>query len=195
MRDAILDAPTAIEVMRWSAAELDRAMRTGGPIDLEVLADGVYDGISLNLPKPILALTWLKFQKVFAREPDGSLRGWNAKILQSPIDAPWELETKRGRPMTYGHYRVRPASDYAMPRPYGAGGVLLDYGLGVHPRFDPTARVRDPLVALDDTSELLLGWTYLDLGVTRVGTPSFFLLRRSPTGRLADFPAASAAPR
>lgn len=187
MHDAILDAPTTSEVLGWSAAELDRAMRDGRPIDLEALADRVYDGVSLNLPKPVLALTWVKFQKVFAREPDGSLRGWNAKIVQSPIDEPWVLAKKDGRPITYGHYRVRPASDYAMPRPYGAGGVLLDYGLGANPRFDPTARVRDPLVALDDTSELLLGWTYLDLGLTRVGTPSYFLLRRSPTGTLADF--------
>jgi hypothetical protein len=56
---------------------------------------------------------------------------------------------------------------------------MLDYGLGGNPRFDPTSRVRDPIVALEaDRVERLLGWTYVDLGAFRTGTPSYFLLER-----------------
>ena len=56
---------------------------------------------------------------------------------------------------------------------------MIDYGLGDNPRLDPIRRGRDPLVALEKGSvERLLGWTYLDLGVGRVGTPSYFLLER-----------------
>ena len=48
--------------------------------------------------------------------------------------------------------------------------LLIDYG---------KSGTRDPLVAVKEgSSELLLGWTYLDLGVTRIGTPSFFVLER-----------------
>jgi len=49
--------------------------------------------------------------------------------------------------------------------------------------------VRDPIVALNEGSvELLLGWSYVDLGLLRVPTPSFFLLERE--GPLAHVVAA-----
>ena len=67
---------------------------------------------------------------------------------------------------------------YRMPRPYD-GGVMLDYGRGGNKRTDPTAAVRDPLVAVNEgDSTLLLGWSYVDAKITRVGTPSYFALRR-----------------
>jgi hypothetical protein len=172
-------AETTLEdLVRMSGAELDRVMREGHPVDEDVLADRRYDGVSLNLPKLLERLTWVKFAKTFRREPDGTLRGWNCRIRQTPLDAPWELERERGAPVTYGHYRVRPSGGYRMPRPYGAG-LMLDYGLGGNGRLDPTARVRDPIVAVNaGRSDLLLGWTYLDLALARVPTPSYFALRR-----------------
>jgi hypothetical protein len=165
------------DVVRMSASELDRAMRAGHPIDEDVLADREYDGVSLNLPAWIERLTWTKFCKVFHRETDGHLRGWNCKIDQTPLDEPWVLTEKSGAPMTYGHYRVTDPRGYAMPRPYG-NGLMLDYGLGRNPRFDFTGRVRDPIVAVNEgDSTFLLGWSYVDLGL-RFSTPSFFVLRR-----------------
>ena len=166
------------DLVRMSARELDRTMREGHAIDQDVLADRRYDGVSLNLPKLVERITWVKFAKVFRREADGSLRGWNCKIDQTPLDAPWTLTRKDGAPMTYGHYRVGPAAAYRLPRPYGAG-LMLDYGVDRNPALDPTRRVRDPIVAVNQgDSTLLLGWTYLDLGAVRVPTPSFFALRR-----------------
>lgn len=166
------------DVVAMSAAELDRLMKDGHPVDEDAIAGYRFDGVSLNLPKAVVKLTWEKFAKVFHRDPDGSLRGWNCRIVQSPLEEPWELERKRGEPITYGHYRVVPTAGYRIPRPYG-GGVLLDYGLGDNPALDVTRRVRDPLVAVNEgSSELLLGWSYLDLGLTRTGTPSYFVLRR-----------------
>jgi hypothetical protein len=76
----------------------------------------------------------------------------------------------RGQPRCFGHYEVKP----------NERGLLIDYGTW--------ARARDPIVALETGSvERLLGWTYLDLGVARVGTPSFFLLERE--GPLTFVPA------
>jgi hypothetical protein len=41
------------------------------------------------------------------------------------------------------------------------------------------SRMRDPIVALHEGSvDLLLGWSYLDLGFWRMPTPSYFLLER-----------------
>lgn len=171
-------ATTLDDLVRMSFTDLDRTMRDGHAIDPDVLADRRYDGVSLNLPKMVERLTWVKFAKVFRREADGSLRGWNCKVDQSPLDEPWELALERSEPMTYGHYAVRPSAGYRMPRPYGAG-LMLDYGLGGNGKLDPTSRVRDPIVAVNEgDSALLLGWSYVDLGMTQMATPSFFALRR-----------------
>ncbi len=174
---------TLRDLVTMSAAELDRVMQEGHPIDEAALEEREYDGVSLNLPSVVERLTWTKFCKVFHRDPGGALRGWNCRVVQTPLDEPWELERRDlepqgGAPKTYGHYVVRPTVGYRIPRPYGAG-LLLDYGLGKHAALDPTARVRDPIVAVNaGSAELLLGWSYLDLGVARVGTPSYFALRR-----------------
>ncbi|HJL19021.1 MAG TPA: hypothetical protein RMH99_25385 [Sandaracinaceae bacterium LLY-WYZ-13_1] len=166
------------DLVSMSGRRLDAVMRGGHPIDEDVLADRRYDGVSLNLPGFVEKLTWVKFAKMFRREADGSLRGWNARIEQTPLDRPWELERRRGAPVTYGHYRVRPCDGYRLPRPYGAG-LMLDYGVPANGPLDPTRRVRDPIVAVNEgDSTLLLGWTYVDLGLVRVPTPSFFALRR-----------------
>jgi hypothetical protein len=171
-------ATTWDELLTLRGPALDRRMRSGGPVDPEALKNRRYDGVSLNLPRLVERLTWVKFTKVFRAEPDGTLRGWNCRTVQSPLDAPFRLERRGGAPVTYGHYVVRDPAGYRLPRPYDAG-VLLDYGLGGNGRLDPTARVRDPLVSLDGgASEILLGWSYLDLGVARVPTPSYFALRR-----------------
>jgi len=168
---------TLDDLIAMSADELDRAMKGGHPVDPDVLADREFDGVSLNLPTIVEKLTWTKFAKVFHR--DGSaLRGWNCRVVQSPITSPWVLETKGGEPITYGHYAVVPCDGYRMPRPYGAG-LMLDYGRGGNNALDPAGRARDPIVAVHEgDSTLLLGWSYLDLGVTTVATPSFFALRR-----------------
>ncbi len=169
---------TLDDLEAMDADALDHAMRNGHPIDEDVLADREYDGVSLNLPAVIERLTWLKFCKVFHREPDGSLRGWNCEVEQTSLAEPWVLRRKNGEPISYGHYRVVPVDGYRMPRPYD-GGLMLDYGIAGNRRADPSAAVRDPLVAVNPgDSTLLLGWTYVDAKIARVGTPSYFALRR-----------------
>ena len=166
------------DLVAMDGEALDETMRAGHPIDEDVLAGRQYDGVSLNLPKLLERLTWVKFAKVFHREPDGTLRGWNCKIDQTPLDEPWVLTLKDGEPVTYGHYAVVSCEGYRLPRPYGAG-LMLDYGLGKNGALDPTSRTRDPIVAVNEgDSALLLGWSYVDAGLLNVGTPSFFALRR-----------------
>lgn len=176
------------DLCAMDARGLADVMRAGHAIDPDALADREYDGVSLNLPDWITRLTWVKFKKVFHRDASG-IRGWNCRAVQSPLDAPWELQKKDGEPITYGHYRVVSSAGYRMPRPYGAG-LMLDYGLGGNPLLDATRFVRDPVVAVHaGSAELLLGWTYVDLGLARVGTPSFFALRRGvPLGHVVPPP-------
>ena len=167
----------AAELLDLPAAELMKLLLAGHPIDPTSLDDREYDGTSLGLPHLVERLTWKRFRKAFHRDPaTGRLRGWNIRIdNRQPGYTPL---TRRGVPITFGHFAVVAPAGYRMPQP-ATRGLLLDYGVG-NGRFDPLSRLRDPLVALHpDDPSLLLGWTYLDLGLTQVGTPSFFSLQRS----------------
>lgn len=165
---------------------LSAVMATGHPIEAERLDDTEYHGVSLGLPGFAVRLSWRTFMKVFHRDPDsGELRGWNVRIVQDfgapdqGVHGEYVPQTGRdGEPRTFGHYRVTALDAYAPPRTVGAG-LMIDYSLGHNPRLDPTSLLRDPIVAVHPGSvDLLLGWSYLDLGAFRLGTPSYFALSR-----------------
>jgi hypothetical protein len=170
---------TIDELLTLDKAGLMRALEAGHPIDPHTLDDTEYRGISLGLPSTIEKLSWKTFKKVFHRDPrTGALRGWNVRIQQTgDLHGDYVPMMRRGRPHTFGHYEVVDAAEHTMP--CRVDGLLIHYGLGKNAPLDPIRRVRDPLVALETGSaELLLGWSYVDLGMTTVGTPSFFVLKR-----------------
>jgi len=160
-----------------SRQQLAELMQRGHAIDPDAIADREFKGTSLGLPGIVEKLTWKKFKKVFCRDQKtGALRGWNVRLEQNGPDEPCVPQRSDGRPKTFGHYQVRPLSGYHPPL-LVPRGLMLDYGLGGNKRHDPVGRLRDPIVALEEgNAELLLGWTYLDLGLRRVGTPSYFTL-------------------
>jgi hypothetical protein len=157
---------TIDELLDARPRDLERAMVGGHPFDPAELDGAVYRGISLGLPAWIERLTWKKFAKGFRRDGGGRLRGWNQRIVQDGLDQPWRPKLRRGRPVIFGHFEV--VTD-------DRGGVVLDYrGAELALRA-----VRDPLVALHAGSiDVLLGRSLLDVGVTTLGTPSYFVLQR-----------------
>ncbi|MEW6271474.1 MAG: hypothetical protein AB1689_19505 [Thermodesulfobacteriota bacterium] len=162
-----------------------RALLAGGhPIDPDALAGWQYRGTSLGMPAIVDRLAWKTFVKAFHRDAGAPfVRGWNLRIRQTGLRGPIEPLVRNGRPFSFGHFRVVEPRGYRGPR--GADrGLLLDYGLGGNGALDPTSRLRDPVVALEaGSAELLLGWSYLDLGLVNVPTPSFFTLERcAPVG-------------
>jgi hypothetical protein len=156
--------------------ELAELLAAGHPIDPTALDDTEYQGISLGLPGWLVSLTWLTFMKTFHRDPaSGALRGWNVRLQQDGLDAPCRPQERRGAPHTFGHYTVTAAPPGT---PGNDRGLLIDYACRPNATLDPIRRVRDPLVALNPGDpNLLLGWSYVDVGFT-VGTPSYFGLRR-----------------
>lgn len=171
------------DLLAASRPALRERMRAGFHVEHATLADSAWLGVSLGMPAWVDRLAWKTFVKTFAREDGGdSLRGWNVRLEQTGIDGPVRPLLRRGRPIHFGHYRVRelvPRGATAdLPR-----GVLLDYGAGDNFVADPTRLLRDPVAALDEAGTVLLGWTYLALG-GGVGTPSWFVLRR--LGSLAE---------
>ena len=154
---------TAGELGRLSNAELAEVMASAPAFDPTILAGSVYRGISLGLPRWIERLTWKKFAKAFAREGDG-VRGWNIRVEQDDLDRPWRPRRRAGAPVTFGPFAVTTTS----------AGVVLDYNVpgGV------MRALRDPLIALDDDADLLLGRSLIAIGNRRLPTPSFFTLER-----------------
>lgn len=162
------------DVLALDRAGLAALLAHGHAIDPAALDDSQYRGISLGLPPLVEALTWKTFRKTFHRDPaTGRLRGWNVRLAQTGLDGP----ARPGR--AFGHYEVTALGP--TPRPCGPG-LLLDYRAGSR---GPLGRLRDPLVAIHAGSvELLLGWSYLQVGRRQLATPSYFLLVRE--GRLAS---------
>jgi hypothetical protein len=154
-------------VRRAGAAELARLLAAGRAFDPAALAGWTFHGTSLGLPAWIERLTWKTFAKAFVREPDNTIRGWNVRCQQATPPT-WQPRRRDGVPITFGHFEV------VLDR----GMVLLDYGKGGNRRTDPVGAVRDPLIALDDRGELLLGQSQLAIAGRRVATPSYFLLER-----------------
>lgn len=165
---------TRDQLVALDRAALAAAMARGYAIDERALDDSQYRGISLGLGRAIEALTWKTFVKTFHRDPrTGRLRGWNVRLEQTGIDGPTR---PRG---AFGHYGVGALG--RTPRPCGPG-LLIDYSAGTR---GPMGRLRDPIVAVDAGSvELLLGWSFVDLGRMQLPTPSYFLLVRE--GPLAE---------
>ena len=178
---------TRDELLRSSRRELLEIIRNGYPIAPEALDNLGYRGISLGLPAFVERLSWKTFQKTFYRDPaTGLLRGWNVRAEQRGLDALTAPKQKRGRPWTFGHYQVISAAHARLPRIGRTRGLLIDYGLGGNHPLDPMSRLRDPIVAVrEGSAELLLGWSFVDLGLFSLGTPSFFALERE--GPLSHF--------
>lgn len=168
-------------------SDLWELMRSGHPIDPAALDDSEYLGVSIGLPAWVDQLAWKTFVKSFHRDPaSGQLRGWNLRLVQRGLAGPHEAKRRRGVPHSFGHFQVCRLADYGSPGGL-ENGLLLDYGRGGNAPWDPVGLLRDPIVALQpDSADLLLGWTWLDFGVARLKTPSFFTLQRlRPLSQLA----------
>lgn len=154
-------------------------LASGHTIDADALAGWQYRGTSLGMPGFVDRLAWKTFVKAFHRDEGAAqVRGWNVRIQQTGLLGPIEPMRRAGKPFVFGFFRVERPDGYFVPD--GADrGLILDYNQAGNPPFDPVNRLRDPLVALEPgNTDVLLGWTYLDLGIVRVPTPSFFLLER-----------------
>ncbi len=165
------------EICALDHAGLAALMARGHGIDERALDDSQYRGISLGLPRFVEKLTWKTFRKTFHRDPKtGRLRGWNVRLEQTGVDGP-SIPRK-----SFGHYELTPLG--RTPRPCGPG-LLIDYSRGSR---GLVGRMRDPLVAIHDGSvDLLLGWSYVDLGRWHLSTPIYFLLmREGPLETIAE---------
>jgi len=158
--------PTRDALLAASRGELAARFAAGHPVAPEALAGAEYHGTSLGLPRWVERLTWKTFIKAFVADERGEVRGWNVRVDQR---TPWSPRLRRGTPITFGHFAAR----------LDGSTTMLDYGAGGNRWADPTAALRDPLVALEPGSaDRLLGVSLIDVAGQRLPTPAFFLLER-----------------
>ena len=170
----------ALALARLSPAELERAFVRGVTPDSEALVGWEFRGH--NTPPWFRLLGIQKFVKGFYTDGDGGVWGYNSPVVQDGVDRPWRIKPSDEHPRRFGFYTVRPVDAAAKDNLY-LHALLLDYGQGHNPPFDPSAGLRDYLVQVDrDDPDLMLGKAYYALGPLRVPTFSFFVLDRHRRG-------------
>lgn len=169
-------SPRYYELGRMSSAELETVFLRGTMPDLSKLADWEFRG--MNHPAWARLAGIKKFVKGFYWEGD-DLYGYNYPAVQNAIELPW-LSKSGDPPKRFGFYKVAPVDATAKDNAY-LHAVLLDYGKGGNPAFDPSRGLRDYLVRVDaDNDDLYLGKAYYAIGPMRVSANFFILERHRP---------------
>ncbi len=163
-------SPTGLSLCSLSRAELAQRFAEGQVANPDSIVGYRYRGVSLGLPEWALRLSWKKFAKTFYRHSSGKIRGENLRMQQDGLDKAWSVQRKRGRELRFGPYELAQEQD--------SEHLEIHYGRG-STGLSPLRRLRDPLRRLDDSGDLLLGASLVDVGFgRRLATPSWFLLER-----------------
>jgi hypothetical protein len=154
------------ELVQTPAAELEAGMRRGRTPDVDALAGREFRGA--NTAAWMRMARMQQFVKGFERRPDGTLFGYNRRVAQDGLHGQWASPGRR-----FGFFAVRPVDAADRDNRY-LQALLLDYGAGGNPWFDPSRPIRDYLVQVDD--DLLLGRAFLALGPLRPSAGTYFVL-------------------
>ena len=180
----------ALRLERASMRELELIFRRGTMPDLDGLVGWEFRGIN-RLPLQVVPVAQVagikKFLKGFYRDAErGRVMGYNSPVVNNVLDGRWHLKPSDTAPKRFGFYEVTPVDPTARDNEY-LHALLLDYGKGDNPIYDPSRGLRDYLVQVDpDNPDLLLGKAYYALGPARIGGLNFFILERFRRG-LTDY--------
>ena len=168
-------SPRYQRLARLRPAALERLLVRGEPPALPALLGYEYRGYNCT---PALALLGIrKFIKAFFATPGGSMYGCNTPVVQNGLGGAWIARPHQAAPRRYAFFRVAPVDPAARDNAY-LHALLLDYGQGGNPRFDPSRLLRDYLVrCVPGSDDLLLGKATVALGPLRLAG-GFFVLER-----------------
>jgi hypothetical protein len=163
--------------------ELEKVFQRGVMPDLDDLVGWEFRGVN-HLPLNVLPVAQLvgikKFVKGFFRTEDGRVMGYNRPVGRNALDARWNVVDKK-----FGYYEVAPVDPTSRDNKY-LHAVLLNYGKGGNPAYDPSQVLRDYVVQVDaNNPNLYLGKAYGAFGPLRIPT-NFFILERFRVG-LTDY--------
>ena len=161
-----------------STRELEDILVQGIMPDINALEGWEFRGCNTL---PITRLMGIrKFKKGFIRNPNNApdeIYGYNVPVEQNRTFDPHMAIPNECNPKKFGFFLVSPK------RQMGADDIhhnalLLDYGRGNNPFYEPAKLLRDFVVQVDPQNpDLFLGKAYIALGSKRVFV-SFFVLER-----------------
>jgi hypothetical protein len=160
--------------------DLEYVLRAGATPALAGLVGYEFKGY--NLPFVTQILGFRKFKKGFFLDSGqssekGEISGYNVVVEQNRLQDPWIAKPSDANPKRHGFYRVYRVRESEVDDLY-PNALLLNYGLGGNPRWNPAGLLRDYLVQVDpENPDLLLGKAYFAIGSQRA-FPSFFVLER-----------------
>lgn len=171
---------TLRDLLGMNGRELHRVMMEGHALDRDAVAGGRYKGIDLSLPPWVNAILWKTFLKEFVRdEASGDVRGWNVRLEQTGVEGPIvPMRRRDGGRITFGHYRVRDATQKRFPWGW-KGADCLDYGDAGNTFADVARFTCSPLVAVNaGRHDLLLGWEVIHLAGALIPLRDYWALVR-----------------
>ena len=178
-----LPSPAQLALEQMPMWELEKVFVRGTQPRLEDLVGWEFRGVN-HLPLNVLPVANLvgikKFVKGFFKTEDGRVMGYNSPVKNNALDGRWHVAAKR-----FGFYEVAPVDPTARDNKY-LHAVLLNYGKGGNPVYDPSQVLRDYVVQVDaNNPDLYLGKAYGAFGPLRIPT-NFFILERFRVG-LTDY--------
>jgi hypothetical protein len=161
-----------------SRAALEDLLISGETPSLPALVGYEYRGYNLA---PALSLLGIrKFIKAFFATPGGAIYGCNTPVAQNGLQGPWIARPREADPRRYAFFSVEHVDPEARDNAY-LHALLLDYGRGRNPLYDPSRLIRDYLVrCVDGSDDLLLGKAYMALAPWRIPATFFILERHRP---------------
>jgi hypothetical protein len=164
--------------------ELEKIFVRGAEPNLDDLVGWEFRGVNhmpLNDIIPFAQIVGIKkFVKGFFKTEDGGVMGYNRPVGRNALDGRWNVVDKK-----FGYYQVAHVDPTARDNKY-LHAVLLDYGKGKNPVYDPSQVLRDYVVQVDPNNpDLFLGKAYAAFGPLRIPT-NFFILERFRVG-LTDY--------
>ena len=182
-RSTALSAPS--DAFRTLATTSDDALErifaaSDGP-DPEALARWEWRGF--NTPWWTRVLGIQKFIKAFDATSQGRVEGWNIRVTQRGMSAPWTQKPSPEDPRAFGFFDVRRVDASSRDNRYPRA-TLLDYGSSPRNRLtkidDLTMKVLRDYVVQPDARDpnVMLGKAYIALGPLRLYS-NFFVIERS----------------
>lgn len=169
-------------ILEASSKDRVRVMEHGTAPALESLVGWEFAGLNSGALVGLLGIR--KFKKGFyegppraERGPEPFVQGYNVQTRQNSPDEPHVAKPSDESPKRFGYYRVHRVIQGSGNDRY-PNALLLDYGLGGNPFFEPAKLLRDYLVQVyPDDPDFLLGHAYGALGPIRIRLNFFALVR------------------
>ncbi|HUS16589.1 MAG TPA: hypothetical protein VM536_16455 [Chloroflexia bacterium] len=171
-------SPGYMRLARARTSALERVFLRGEAPAAAALAGFEYRGYNVA---PALALFGIRqFIKAFFMTPGGAFYGCNTPVVQNGLTGPWTAKPSDTAPRRFAFFSVTAVDPDARDNAY-LHALLLDYGRGGNPLFDPSRVLRDYVVrVVPGSDDLLLGKAYVALGPLRIAGTFFVLQRHRP---------------